>query len=57
MPVRVSAVVVLFAVTSVIWSCSHASTAFLPIPDRLVVLTFDDGNKSDLAFVAPLLKQ
>ncbi|MBH00002.1 MAG: polysaccharide deacetylase [Solibacterales bacterium] len=57
MPVRVSAVIVLFAVTSVIWSCSHASTAFLPIPDRLVVLTFDDGNKSDLAFVAPLLKQ
>ena len=29
----------------------------LPIPDKLVVLTFDDGNKSDLAFVAPLLKR
>ena len=26
-----------------------------PIPDRLVVLTFDDGNKSDAAYVAPLL--
>ena len=27
-----------------------------PIPDRLVVLTFDDGNKSDATYVAPLLK-
>jgi len=29
----------------------------LPIPDKLVVLTFDDGNKSDFTFVAPLLKR
>ena len=29
----------------------------LPVPDRLVVLTFDDGNKSDVEFVAPLLKR
>ena len=28
----------------------------MKIPDGLVVLTFDDGNKSDLDFVAPLLK-
>ena len=28
----------------------------LPIPDKLVVLSFDDGNKSDITFVAPLLK-
>ena len=27
-----------------------------PIPDKLVVLTFDDGNKSDVTAVAPLLK-
>ena len=27
-----------------------------PIPDKLVVLTFDDGNKSDVTFVAPLLQ-
>ena len=27
------------------------------IPDRLVVLTFDDGNKSDATYVAPLLKR
>ena len=29
----------------------------LPIPDKLVVLTFDDGNKSDLITVAPLLRK
>ena len=29
----------------------------LPVPDRLVVLTFDDGNKSDIEFVAPLLRR
>ena len=29
----------------------------LPIPDRLVVLTFDDSNVSDYAFAAPLLKK
>ena len=28
-----------------------------PIPDGLVVLTFDDGNKSDIAFVAPKLRE
>ncbi|MCE9548297.1 MAG: polysaccharide deacetylase family protein [Planctomycetia bacterium] len=28
-----------------------------PIPDRLVVLTFDDGNKSDIETVAPALKK
>ena len=26
------------------------------IPDKLVVLTFDDGNASDLSTVAPILK-
>ena len=29
----------------------------LSIPDKTVVLTFDDGNKSDVSFVAPLLKK
>ena len=29
----------------------------LPIPDRLIVLTFDDGVKSQATFVAPLLKR
>ena len=29
----------------------------LPIPDRLVVLSFDDGNKSDITYVAPALQR
>ena len=28
-----------------------------PIPDGLIVLTFDDGVKSHVTFVAPLLKK
>ena len=28
-----------------------------PIPDRLVVLTFDDGNRSDYTYVGPLLER
>ena len=28
-----------------------------PIPDKLIVLTFDDGNKSDYNYVAPMLKE
>ena len=28
-----------------------------PIPDRLIVLTFDDGCKSNVAFAAPLLSE
>ena len=28
-----------------------------PIPDGLVVLTFDDGCRSDIDVVAPLLKK
>ena len=28
-----------------------------PIPDGLVILTFDDGNKSDITFVAPTLQE
>ncbi|MEC7867906.1 MAG: polysaccharide deacetylase family protein [Candidatus Poribacteria bacterium] len=31
--------------------------SLLPIPNRLVVLTFDDGNKSDFTYVAPLLNR
>ena len=32
-------------------------TGHLPIPDGLVVLTFDDGAKSQLTFAAPLLQR
>ena len=28
----------------------------LPVPDRLIVLTFDDGTQSSLEFIAPMLK-
>jgi peptidoglycan/xylan/chitin deacetylase (PgdA/CDA1 family) len=34
-----------------------ASNDVLPIPDRLVVLTFDDSVKSQATFVGPLLQQ
>ncbi len=34
-----------------------AAAQLLPIPDKLIVLSFDDGNVSDHAFVAPLLKR
>ena len=33
------------------------SSQLLPIPDNLVVLTFDDGNKSDFANVPKVLKK
>jgi len=36
---------------------SQAAETRRPIPDRLVVLTFDDGVKSHATFVAPLLKR
>ena len=36
---------------------SFEAEDLLPIPDRLVVLTFDDGNKSDLTYTAPWLKR
>ncbi len=35
---------------------SHAQD-LLPIPDKLIVLTFDDGCKSDVEFVMPLLNK
>ena len=41
---------------SALISCDSPHTpALAPIPDGLVVLTFDDGNKSDIGFVAPTL--
>jgi peptidoglycan/xylan/chitin deacetylase (PgdA/CDA1 family) len=36
---------------------AYTTPPLLPIPDRLVVLTFDDGVKSDIDYVAPLLKR
>ena len=37
-------------------SC-HAMKKPMSIPDKLIVLTFDDGNASDYTFVAPILKR
>jgi peptidoglycan/xylan/chitin deacetylase (PgdA/CDA1 family) len=36
---------------------SPAPTRLLPIPDHMVVLNFDDGTKTDITTVAPLLKR
>lgn len=45
---------------AILWSIVLArgtAAALLAIPDKLIVLTFDDGNQSDYTLVAPLLKQ
>ena len=43
---------------SVVVACNAPTDSGLaPIPNGLVVLTFDDGNKSDISFVAPTLKE
>ena len=51
----------LFAVVPLVatfLACNAPSESGLaPIPDGLVVLTFDDGNKSDVTFVAPKLME
>lgn len=36
---------------------TRPDSGLAPIPDGLVVLTFDDGNKSDISFVASKLKE
>jgi peptidoglycan/xylan/chitin deacetylase (PgdA/CDA1 family) len=38
-------------------SSEESSAKLLPIPDRLVVLTVDDGTKTDITEVAPVLKR
>ena len=40
-----------------IFTANAFSAELLPIPDRLVVLSFDDANKSDRTFVADVLKE
>ena len=48
----------LVAMAVSISSCDRSTGNRLePIPDGLVVLTFDDGNKSDIGFVAPTLQE
>ena len=36
---------------------SKPTPKLLPIPDKLVVLTFDDGNRSDFTNVPKVLKK
>ena len=37
--------------------CCSAASALEPIPDKLVVLTFDDSVKSHYTVVRPILKK
>src|SRR5690348_7993175 len=37
--------------------CSATEAGAVAVPDKTVVLTFDDAVKSQLTFVAPLLKE
>src|SRR5262245_45119360 len=36
---------------------NSVASAASPVPDKLIVLTFDDAVKSHLTFVAPILKE
>ncbi|WP_187262668.1 polysaccharide deacetylase family protein [Pontibacter beigongshangensis] len=41
-----------------LWSCSASNQVLRkPVPDKLVVLTFDDASASHASYVAPLLKK
>jgi len=56
--IRSASALTLLVIVSLFPGRAPAEAAeLLPIPDKLVVLTFDDGNKSDVAYAAPLLKQ
>ena len=46
-----------FACLALVIVASHGVGAAEPIPDGLVVLTFDDSNKSDITVVAPILER
>jgi len=49
--------IALLTAAALIGSLTQAVSALEPIPDRLVVLTFDDSAKSHFTHVRPLLKQ
>ena len=55
MPIRTSSVAL--ALTFLLAALLSAPAAPQPVPDKLVVLTFDDAVKSHRTFVAPLLKE
>src|SRR5262245_52636974 len=47
----------LFVVLLGFFQCAASAAALQPIPDKLVVLTFDDASKSHFTVVRPLLKK
>lgn len=47
---------VLLIVMCLFAGCGDGADALEPIPDRTVVLTFDDASRTHLSYVAPLLK-
>ncbi len=47
---------VLLIVMALFAGCGDDADALQPIPDKTVVLTFDDASRSHLVYVAPLLK-
>ncbi len=48
----------IMAISATVLACNAPTgTGLARIPDGLVVLTFDDGNKSDIGFVAPTLQR
>ena len=49
--------VVALSLSAVVACNAPIDSPLAPIPNGLVVLTFDDGNKSDITFVAPKLKE
>jgi len=45
------------AALSIVLLIASAAGALEPIPEKLVVLTFDDSSKSHFTVVRPILKQ
>ena len=58
--IKMTKLMTVFLATLIIglpWAAAADKFEGAPIPDKLVVLTFDDGNKSDITYAAPLLKR
>ena len=57
-PIRTVAIAAAFRAILLMAATTRCPAAELPpSPGRGVVLAFDDGNRSDIEFVAPLLRQ
>jgi hypothetical protein len=54
--IKMTKLMTVFLATLIIglpWAAAADKFEGAPIPDKLVVLTFDDGNKSDITYVDP----